>query len=301
MELSQSEQSPDSSSKQHCFIIMPISDQINYEKDHFQNVYKDLIQPACNLAGFEAARADQVKQSNLIQLDILQSIINAPMTVCDLSSRNPNVLFELALRMAFDKPVALIKDEATPDIFDISLFRYQIYRKTLNYHEVLEDQKSISDCIKSTYKAYQNKEGINSIIGLLAIVKPATISEISASEAAIQLPKLVLNDLIMSLKEFNNLQKRVIYSSREFKYNPSIELSLLSALMYKTLEKADRVSCLAEMAEAYQLIIDCRLRLDNLTSKSGNLTDSENSILRQLQSDCKQLEEKYHFYSEHFG
>ena len=46
------------------------------------------------------------------------------MAVCDLSDQNPNVLYELGLRQAYDKPVVLIKDDITKEIFDVSGINY---------------------------------------------------------------------------------------------------------------------------------------------------------------------------------
>ena len=65
---------------------------------------------ASDTAGFKSVRADEVRQTNLIHLDVLQKLIESPMAICDLSSRNPNVLFELGLRQAFDKPVVLVQE-----------------------------------------------------------------------------------------------------------------------------------------------------------------------------------------------
>ncbi|MGN6898239.1 hypothetical protein ACTHT1_12455, partial [Neisseria sp. P0015.S002] len=81
------------------------------------------ISPACEKSGFRACRADDVKATNLIQLDILKKLIEAPIAICDLSTRNPNVLFELGIRQAFDKPVVLIQEIGTPPIFDITGLR----------------------------------------------------------------------------------------------------------------------------------------------------------------------------------
>ena len=80
---------------QECFVIMPISDCASYSPGHFTRVYQDIIKPACQLAGFRPIRADDVVQTNLIHLDILQKLLHSPMALCDLSSLNPNVLFEL--------------------------------------------------------------------------------------------------------------------------------------------------------------------------------------------------------------
>jgi len=40
-------------------------------------------------------------QTNDIHIDILDRIINAPDGDCDLSGLNPNVMFELGIRQAF--------------------------------------------------------------------------------------------------------------------------------------------------------------------------------------------------------
>ena len=130
---------------QDCFIIMPIADPDGYDKGHFKKVYEDIIKIACTKANFNPVRADEVKQTNLIHLDILQKLLESPMAICDLSNRNPNVLFELGLRQAFDKPTVLIQEIGTPKIFDISPLRYTEYRKELKYRDVLEDQEFIAE------------------------------------------------------------------------------------------------------------------------------------------------------------
>lgn len=93
---------------------MPIGDTDGYDKGHFTHVYDDIIKPAVELTEFTPRRADEVKETNFIHLDILTKLIEAPIAICDLSSRNPNVLFELGIRQAFDKPVVLIQKMELP-------------------------------------------------------------------------------------------------------------------------------------------------------------------------------------------
>jgi hypothetical protein len=174
-----------------CFIIMPFSDPDGYSKGHFTRVYKDILVPACELAEFTPTRADQTSESNLIHLEILKQLLEAPMCLCDLSSRNPNVLFELALRQAFDKPVALVEEVDTPKIFDVSMFRTEKYRKELLYHEVLQDQKVIANAIKQT----SSGSGVNSIIRLLSLEKSASIPTTNAPEASADYFRIIMNEL----------------------------------------------------------------------------------------------------------
>lgn len=157
-----------------CFVMMPITDPAGYPPKHFQRVFEDIFIPACTKAGFAALRADQVHHTNLIHVDVLQKVIKSPMALCDLSSRNPNVLFELGLRVAFDKPVLLVRDVGTVDLFDIAPLRFTEYRRSLNYSEVLEDQEVIGTALRDTYHAVQHgEESANSIVQLLSLPAPA--------------------------------------------------------------------------------------------------------------------------------
>lgn len=180
-----------------CFIIMPIADQEGYDKGHFNKVYEDIFKVACNKSGFKAIRADEVKQTNLIHLDILQKLIESPMAICDLSNRNPNVLFELGLRQAFDKPTVLVQECGTPKIFDISPLRYTEYRKELKYREVLEDQDFIAEALTATKEATDKGEGINSIVSLLSLSSPASLKDVSENDTAkmMQIIMSEMNDL----------------------------------------------------------------------------------------------------------
>jgi hypothetical protein len=49
----------------------------------------------------------------------VNDLLEADLVIADLTDHNPNVLFELGLRMAEDKPVALIKAIGTGKVFDV--------------------------------------------------------------------------------------------------------------------------------------------------------------------------------------
>ena len=158
-----------------CFVIMPISDTDGYDKGHFSRVYEDIVKPAVANTEFSVTRADEVKETNFIHLDILKQLIDAPIAICDLSSRNPNVLFELGIRQAFDKPVVLIQEEGTPKIFDIGPLRYLEYSKKMKYHDVLRTQTELTESINATKEAEGKQGNINSIVRLMALSNPAAI------------------------------------------------------------------------------------------------------------------------------
>ncbi|MCG9493625.1 hypothetical protein MCL36_13895 [Acinetobacter pittii] len=214
-----------------CFIIMPIADHPDYKQGHFKRVYDDIFKPACIAAGYRPVRADDTKQANLIQLDILQKLLESPMAICDLSTRNPNVLFELGLRQAFDKPTILVQEEGTPRIFDINIFRYVEYRNSLDYREVLADQLAIEEVLKETKQAVAEGKSVNSIIKLLSITSPASLQDTSkfGEQEYFQVLMSEIQGLKNSLVRNNNFtnSKYLINPENERKYNSQIRVRVL--------------------------------------------------------------------------
>ncbi|CAH0336012.1 hypothetical protein FVB9288_01684 [Flavobacterium sp. CECT 9288] len=179
---------------------MPISDNPNYSEGHFRRVYEHIIIPACEIAGFKAIRADDIINTNFIAIDIIKRIIESDMAICDLSSQNPNVLYELGIRQAFDKPVTLIKDSKTKRIFDIQGFRDFEYDENLRVDNVQLSIESLAETIKLTYES--NDSEINSLVTLLSL-KPAEISK--TKEITID-TELILNTLSSLERKIENIE-----------------------------------------------------------------------------------------------
>lgn len=226
-----------------CFIIMPIADPEGYEKGHFRKVYEDIIRVACEKAGYNAVRADDVKETNLIHLDILKRLIESPMAICDLSNRNPNVLFELGLRQAFDKPTVLIQERGTPKIFDISPLRYTEYRKELRYREVLADQEAIENAIKATKESTEKGENTNSLISLLSLVNPASLKELGEKDTTNMLQVLMAqisemrNDLRYNLRKIEIENEFSLQEKKEILFE--FETAKMEYREYLSLVRAD--------------------------------------------------------------
>lgn len=158
-----------------CFVIMPIADHDSYDKGHFDRVYEYLIKPACDKAGYIPIRADDNKASNMIMFDILKKIMECDMAICDLSSKNANVFYELGLRQAFNKKTILITDGRESAPFDIAAFRYVRYNPSLRVDSVIIDTDSISEMLIETEAAPEND--VNSIVKLLQI-QPAHVDKL---------------------------------------------------------------------------------------------------------------------------
>ena len=98
---------------QKCGIIMPISAIDNCEASHWDDVGA-ILHDAIGKTGFEPNMVSDADDIGVIQKRIIQNLYDNPMIVCDVSCKNPNVMFELGIRLAFDKPAIIIKDDQTP-------------------------------------------------------------------------------------------------------------------------------------------------------------------------------------------
>ena len=179
-----------------CFVVMPISDIEGYESGHFNRVYEHLLKPSCSKAGFTPIRADEVAKTNYIIIDILRKIIESDLVLCDISARNPNVLYELGIRQAFNKPVTLVKDSKTEKIFDIQGFRYAEYDHTLRVDSVQRDLDKIAKSLTDT--ASSSQADINSLLQLLAI-EPASLPQTHQLSSDTSLILGAIKDLSMKL------------------------------------------------------------------------------------------------------
>lgn len=136
--------------KPRCFVIMPISDQPGYLKGHFSKVYDQIFKVAIDDAGYEPYRVDEDNICDSIILKIFDGIQNCEMALCDLSSRNPNVLYELGLRQAYDKPVVLVQDEKTERIFDVGGINTIPYNSDRLYESVIDARQKITQALKDS-------------------------------------------------------------------------------------------------------------------------------------------------------
>jgi len=103
-----------------CFVISPIGDPDSETRKRSDQVLKHVVRPAATTCGYKAVRADEIDKPGMITSQVIQHVVNDTLVVADLTERNPNVFYELAIRHALRKPLVQIirKGEAIP--FDVA-------------------------------------------------------------------------------------------------------------------------------------------------------------------------------------
>ena len=108
------------SDKKICFVIAPIGEEESEIRKRSDQVLKYIIEPAVNEYGYNPIRADQISEPGLITSQMIQHIIDSPLVIADLTGRNPNVFYELAIRHAIRKPLIQIIEKGEQIPFDVA-------------------------------------------------------------------------------------------------------------------------------------------------------------------------------------
>lgn len=116
---------------------------------------REILEAAIGDAGFEARLVSDADEVGIIQKRIIQNVYDDPIVVCDVSGKNPNVMFELGMRLAFDKPTIIVKDDKTTYTFDTAPIEHLEYPRDLRFAKIVEFQESLSAKIEATHKKAQ--------------------------------------------------------------------------------------------------------------------------------------------------
>ncbi|MDE0002928.1 MAG: hypothetical protein OXQ29_09555 [Rhodospirillaceae bacterium] len=106
-----------------CFVIAPIGDPESDIRKRSDQVLRHIIGPAAEECGYSTVRADTISSAGIITNQILQHIVDDPLVIADLTGRNPNVFYELAVRHATRKPLVQLIQEGETIPFDVSTVR----------------------------------------------------------------------------------------------------------------------------------------------------------------------------------
>ena len=114
------------------FILTPFHDR--YEKEY------SIIKEVCSTSGFKAFRGDESYIKSDIFPEMLKLIVKANLIIANINGRNPNVLYELGIAQALDKPVILISSEPKDLPIDIKSKRFLIYKNSDELRDLLRQE-----------------------------------------------------------------------------------------------------------------------------------------------------------------
>lgn len=159
-----------------CGIVMPISPIDGCSSEHWAEVL-NIIKESIENSGFEANLVSDADDSGIIQKRIIHNLYSNEIVVCDVSGKNPNVMFELGMRLAFDKPTIIIKDDKTDYSFDTSVIEHLTYPRDLRFGRIVAFKEALKKKIQGTFDKATKDENYTTFLKNFGEYKVAQLAE----------------------------------------------------------------------------------------------------------------------------
>lgn len=142
-----------------CFVIMGFGKKTDLSTGKtldLDKTYKNIIKPAAEKAGLQCVRADEIQDSGLIDKSMYALLMHADLVVADISTYNPNAIYELGVRHAV-RPYStiIIKEQEGVIPFDLNhnrIFHYAHLGDDIGVDEAERCKDALVDMIESILK-----------------------------------------------------------------------------------------------------------------------------------------------------
>lgn len=142
--------------KKRCFVVMGFgvkTDYVNGRKLDLNKSYRLLIKPVVESKGLVCVRADEITHSGSIDVQMYKELLQADLVIADLSTANPNALYELGVRHALRPYTTIVISEdklINPfDLNHILITSYQHLGDAIDYEEVERFRGALGKLIDS--------------------------------------------------------------------------------------------------------------------------------------------------------
>jgi tetratricopeptide (TPR) repeat protein len=164
-----------------CFVIMGYgkkTDPTLGKTFDLDITYNNIIKPAVENSGYKCVRGDEVLESGIIDKSMYALLIHADLVIADITTFNPNAIYELGIRHAARPYSTIVMKEKDGNIpFDIN------HNKTFTYSHMGEDigVKETERCIEALSKLIievdKSKETDSPLFHHIHGVQPYTLPE----------------------------------------------------------------------------------------------------------------------------
>ena len=117
-----------------CFVVMGFGKKKDPETNRtidLDQTYQHIIRPAVTACDMECVRADEITETGLIDRSMYALLYRADIVIADVSTNNPNAIYELGVRHTLKKHSTIIIKEGKGNIpFDFN------HNRVLNYEHL---------------------------------------------------------------------------------------------------------------------------------------------------------------------
>lgn len=220
-------------------LVMPIAPIDGCSAEHWIDVKRIIKESLFNLSGYisDPKIVSEGNSVGLIHKRIVEGLYTSDIIVCDVSCKNPNVMFELGMRLAFDRPTVIIKDDQTDYSFDTGVIEHLQYPRDLRYKEIVDFKDRLAEKVKATYENSLEDPDHSPFLKSFGTFKVASLkeSEVSADQFIINALKELQAD-VAAIKAFNRSDKKASKATFDISLEKETAASLQNALIKSILE-----------------------------------------------------------------
>jgi len=145
--------------QKRCFVVMGFGIKTDFatgRKLDLNKSYRLLVKPVIEAKGLVCIRADEIPHSGSIDIPMYLELLQADVVVADLSTANPNALYELGVRHALrPRTTIVISEDKMPYPFDLNHIKITSYNHlgdAIDFEEVERFRKVLGETLDSVLK-----------------------------------------------------------------------------------------------------------------------------------------------------
>ncbi len=178
--------------KKKCFVVMGFGTKTDYATGRvldLDKTYRIIIKKAVEEAGLECIRADTVIHSGIIDKPMYELLLDADLVIADLSTSNPNAIYELGVRHALRPYTTIVIAEKQFKFpFDINSLLVRPYEH-LGTGIDAEEADKVREELKNAIVALIEKQEVDSpvhvflphLVGGKSAAPAAVVAEVAAA------------------------------------------------------------------------------------------------------------------------
>jgi O-acetyl-ADP-ribose deacetylase (regulator of RNase III) len=154
--------------KRTCFVVMPFGEKKDMDGQDidFDDIYRFFFKKAVEDLGIECVRCDEIEEAGSIHEKMFEHIYHADIVVCDITTLNANVYYELGIRHALAKGVTLlIRRRGTTIPFNIQGLQVVEYDQA-RFGSIEQAKVRIHQIIKNGLLRRRNDSPVHAVLDL---------------------------------------------------------------------------------------------------------------------------------------
>ncbi len=301
--------------KKTCFVAIGFGPKTDYETGRLLDLdktYEHLIKPVFDELGMDCFRAKEIRHSGIIDVPMYKWLFEADIVVADISTMNPNAIYELGVRHALKPSTTIVMSENKMKFpFDLNhtlISHYEHLGSDIGFGEVMRFRKELKALVVEILAKSEEDRQDSPVYTYLKGLKPPIYGD------KIKMPEVVkmkkddrqFSDWIERAEKAKNEKKFLIaaeYFSECLKFEPhNVFLKQRLALVtYKAGEGKDKTKeeTKAALEAAENILADLKPE-ETTDPETLGLSGAINKRLHEITGEEKYLDKAMWFYERGF-